>query len=149
MANSIDRSVDQYKKAGRERPDMSETRSPLLRQAGDVEYESVDATEGLRKGVLVGEADGAPNLAIRRFTLAPGGEVPPHTNEIEHEQYVLAGEYVVGIEDEEHTVSAGDSLFIPAGTVHWYRNDGDEEGAFICAVPTGDDAIELVDDGDE
>ncbi|MFC7134714.1 MULTISPECIES: cupin domain-containing protein [Salinibaculum] len=117
-----------------------------IRRATDVEYQTVDAAEGLRKGVLVGEEHGAPNLAIRRFTLAPGGEVPKHTNEIEHEQYVLAGEYVVGIGDEEHTVSAGDSLHIPAGVVHWYRNEGDEEGAFICAVPTGDDEIQLVDE---
>jgi quercetin dioxygenase-like cupin family protein len=116
---------------------------PFVRRAADVEYEPVDAAEGLAKGVLVGEADGAPNLAIRRFTLAPGAEVPKHTNEIEHEQYVLAGRYTVGIEDEEHVVEAGDSLFIPAGAVHWYRNDGDEQGAFICAVPTGDDRIEL------
>ncbi|MFD1586232.1 cupin domain-containing protein [Halorientalis brevis] len=85
-------------------------------------------------------------LAIRRFTLAPGGEVPKHTNEIEHEQYVLAGEYTVGIGDEEYTVSAGDSLFIPANTVYWYRNEGDEEGAFICAVPTGDDEINLTEE---
>jgi quercetin dioxygenase-like cupin family protein len=52
----------------------------------------------------------------------------------------------VGLDDEEVTVSAGDSLFIPAGTVHWYRNEGDEEGAFLCAVPNGDDTIELVKD---
>jgi quercetin dioxygenase-like cupin family protein len=118
----------------------------VVRSAADVSYESVDAAEGLRKGVLIGEADGAPNLAIRRFTLDPGASVPKHTNEIEHEQYVLSGEYVVGIEDEETTVSAGDSLFIPAGTVHWYRNEGDETGAFICAVPTGDDEIRLAEE---
>jgi quercetin dioxygenase-like cupin family protein len=117
--------------------------APLIRRAGEVDYEDVDAAEGLHKGVLVGEADGAPNLAIRRFVLDPGTEVPRHTNAIEHEQYVLEGEYVVGIDDEEHVVSAGDSLLIPAGVVHWYRNEGDDPGAFICAVPTGDDTIEL------
>jgi quercetin dioxygenase-like cupin family protein len=117
---------------------------PLVRRAADVAYEAVDAAEGLQKGVLVSDADGAPHFAIRRFTLAPGAEVPKHTNEVEHEQYVLVGEYTVGIGDEEFTVEAGDSLFIPAGTVHWYRNAGDEEGAFLCAVPNGDDAIELV-----
>jgi quercetin dioxygenase-like cupin family protein len=122
-----------------------EAGGPLVRRADDIEYETVDAAEGLRKGVLIGAAQGAPNLAIRRFTLAPGGEVPRHTNEIEHEQYVLAGEYVVGVGDEEYTVSAGDSLHIPAGVVHWYRNEGDEEGAFICAVPAGDDEIRLVE----
>ena len=118
----------------------------LVRRGDDVEYESVGAAEGLEKGVLLDERDGAPSFALRRFTIAPGAEVPRHTNAVEHEQYVLAGEYVVGLEDEERVVSAGDALLIPAGTVHWYRNDGDETGAFLCAVPNGDDRIDLVGD---
>ena len=118
---------------------------PVIRRQEEVTYESVDAADGLSKGVLIADDHGAPNFAIRRFTLEPGAEVPKHTNAVEHEQYVLAGEYVVGIDDAEYTVAAGDSLLIPAGTVHWYRNEGDEEGAFICAVPNGDDEIELVE----
>ena len=125
---------------------MSEQAStPQIRRVEDIESKSVGAADGMEKGVLVGEEHGAPNLAIRRFTLAPGGSVPRHTNEIEHEQYVLEGEYVVGIDDTEYTVSAGDALHIPAGVVHWYRNEGDEQGAFLCAVPTGDDEIKLVE----
>ncbi len=120
--------------------------APTVRRAADVDYQPVGAADGLSKGVLIGADQGAPNLAIRRFTLDPGATVPKHTNEIEHEQYVLAGEYVVGIDDEEYTVSEGDSLFIPAGAVHWYRNEGEESGAFICAVPTGDDEIRLLDE---
>ncbi len=118
----------------------------VIRRADEIESETVDAADGLEQAVLVGEAHGAPNLAIRRFSLAAGGSVPRHTNEIEHEQYVLRGEYVVGIGEQEFTVSAGDALHIPAGVVHWYRNEGDEPGAFICAVPTGDDEIHLVDE---
>ncbi len=125
---------------------MAEHAPPLVRRADDVEYEPVAAADGLRKGVLVGAEHGAPTLAIRRFVLEASGTVPRHTNGIEHEQYVLEGEYVVGIEDEEYTVSAGDSLHVPAGTVHWYRNEGDEPGAFLCAVPTGDDEIRLVEE---
>jgi quercetin dioxygenase-like cupin family protein len=124
----------------------TETQRPLVRRGGDVEAEPVDAAEGLSKAVLIGEEHGAPSLAIRRFTLAPGAEVPKHTNEIEHEQYVLAGEYVVGIEGEEYAVSAGDALHIPAGAVHWYRNESDVDGSFLCAVPTGDDSIDLVEE---
>src|SRR6056297_3250005 len=116
---------------------------PVLRRSDEIEYDPVDAADGLEKGVLINDDHGAPHFAIRRFVLEAGGEVPKHTNEVEHEQYVLAGEYTVGIGEEEHEVSAGDSLFIPAGTEHWYRNEGDEEGAFICAVPTGDDEIRL------
>jgi len=117
--------------------------APVIKRGAEIEYESVDAAEGLSKGVLLNEADGTPNFAMRRFTIDPGAEVPKHTNAVEHEQYVLDGEYVVGIDGEEHTVSAGDSLLIPAGVAHWYRNESDEAGAFICAVPNGDDTIEL------
>jgi len=125
---------------------MTEQQSrPLLRRSSEIEYESIDAADGMEKGVLVGESHGAPNVALRRFRLAPGGTVPEHTNEVEHEQYVLEGEYVVGIDDTEYTVAAGDALHIPAGAVHWYRNDGDTAGAFLCAVPTGDDEIKLVE----
>ncbi|MEZ3115776.1 cupin domain-containing protein [Halobaculum sp. MBLA0147] len=109
-------------------------------------YEAVDAAAGLSKGVLLDESDGAPHFALRRFVLDPGAEVPRHTNAVEHEQYVLSGEYTVGIDDTEHTVTAGDALLIPAGVVHWYRNESDEPGAFLCAVPNGDDTIELVEE---
>jgi Uncharacterized conserved protein, contains double-stranded beta-helix domain len=118
---------------------------PLVRRAADIDYDTVDAADGLEKGVLLDGADGAPNVALRRFTLAPGGSVPEHTNAIEHEQYVLDGEYVVGIDDREQTVSAGDAVHIPAETIHWYRNESDREVAFLCAVPTGDDTIQLVE----
>jgi quercetin dioxygenase-like cupin family protein len=119
--------------------------NPTIKRAEDVSYESVGAAEGMSKGVLLDESDGAPNFAIRRFVLDPGASVPKHTNDVEHEQYVLSGEYTVGIDGEEHTVSAGDSLLIPAGVVHWYRNESDEEGSFLCAVPNGDDSIELLE----
>ena len=133
---------------------------PVIRRSDEIEYESVDAADGLSKGVLIAAEHGAPNFAIRRFTLDAGAEVPRHTNAVEHEQYVLEGEYVVGISDgppahradgeavdgeEEYRVEAGDSLLLPAGTVHWYRNESDEQGAFLCAVPNGDDEIELVE----
>jgi len=118
---------------------------PVIRRNDEVDYEEVAAAEGLQKGLLIDAEDGAPHFAIRRFILAPGAEVPRHKNTVEHEQYVLEGEYVVGIGEEEHVVSAGDSLLIPAGTVHWYRNESDTGGAFLCAVPNGDDAIELVE----
>ncbi len=119
---------------------------PTIRRSDDVEYEPVGAADGMSKGVLIADEHGAPNFAIRRFVLEPGAEVPAHTNAVEHEQYVLEGEYVVGIDDEEYRVSAGDSVLIPAETVHWYHNDGDEPGAFLCAVPNGDDEIVLADD---
>ena len=142
-AEAFDRRARTAAMTERQTQERDEGPAPLVRRADEVVYQDVDAAEGMRKGVLVGEDDGAPNLALRRFVLSPGAEVPRHPNEIEHEQYVLEGTYTVGLGDEEYEVSAGDSLLIPAGTVHWYRNEGETEGAFICAVPTGDDQIQL------
>ncbi|MFW5965798.1 MAG: cupin domain-containing protein [Halodesulfurarchaeum sp.] len=123
--------------------------TPVIRRADEIVYEAQSAAEGLEKGVLIGEDQGAPNFRLRRFILEPDATVPKHTNRVEHEQYVLEGEYVVGIredgEDVEYEIGPGDSLLIPAGTVHWYRNTGPRQAAFICAVPNGEDEIRLLE----
>lgn len=85
---------------------------------------------------LVDRHDGAPNFEMRKFRIRPGGSIPRHYHpDIEHEQYVLAGEYAVGIGERVHRVRPGDSLFIPARTVHWYENDGEENAEFLCIIP--------------
>jgi quercetin dioxygenase-like cupin family protein len=124
---------------------MEETGPLTIRRADDISYEPVEAADGLEKGVLIDEDYGGTEVAIRRFTLAAGGQVPKHTNEIEHAQYVLTGGYTVGVGDSELKVSTGDSVHIPAGAVHWYRNHSDEPGAFICAVPVGNDDIQVLE----
>ena len=115
--------------------------TPALRRASEIAYDTVELAEGLQKGVLLGDEDGTPNFDMRRFILQPGARVPRHTNEVEHEQFVIEGTYQVGIGEETHTVAAGDSLLIPAGVEHWYRNDSDDRGSFLCVVPKGDDEI--------
>ncbi|MEZ6106968.1 MAG: cupin domain-containing protein [Pirellulaceae bacterium] len=40
---------------------------------------------------LIGEKDGAPNFAMRRFMVAPGGHTPRHHHPYEHEVFVLSG----------------------------------------------------------
>jgi len=142
-----------------ERADAERRPSPVVKRGDEAPMRAVDAGEGMSKAVLLDETDGTPRFSMRRFALAPGARVPKHTNEVEHEQFVLSGTYTVGIEEasptppedgdavayETHTVEAGDALFIPAGAVHWYRNDGDEPGAFVCVVPNGDDTIRVLE----
>jgi quercetin dioxygenase-like cupin family protein len=128
---------------------MSErTAKPVIRDEKEMEYEPLSIADGVERAVMLDESDGTPNFRMRRYTLEPGAEVPKHTNEVEHEVYNVSGEYVVGIGDEEHVVSEGDTLLIPAGEVHWFRNVSDEESEFICVVPNGDTGTELVDNAD-
>ena len=85
---------------------------------------------------LIDRHDGAPNFELRKFTIRPGGRIPKHLHpDIEHEQYVLRGEYEVGMNEKVYRVKSGDSLYIPAKTVHWYENKGPEDAEFLCIVP--------------
>jgi len=94
--------------------------------------------------VLVGEDDGAPNFAMRRFVMGEGGGMPLHTNAVEHEQYVLRGRGRVRIGEALHDVEAGDAVYIPAGTPHSY-DVVEAPFEFLCVVPNDPDKIELVD----
>ena len=85
---------------------------------------------------LLDRHDGAPNFEMRRFTIKSGGSIPKHYHpDIEHEQYVLKGRYNVGIGEKVYEVREGDSIYIPAGTLHWYKNSNNEDAEFLCIVP--------------
>jgi len=85
---------------------------------------------------LLDRHDGAPNFEMRRFTIKPGGSIPEHFHpDIEHEQYVLKGKYRVGLGKKVYKVKAGDSIYIPPGTHHWYKNNGKENAEFLCIIP--------------
>ncbi|HGY09828.1 MAG TPA: cupin domain-containing protein [Oceanithermus profundus] len=109
---------------------------PLVRRAADVPKKPVAKGRGAYLQVLVGPDDGAPHFILRRFTLEPGGRIPAHRHPtIEHEQFVLRGRMVLGLDDEEREVAAGEAVFIPAGTVHWYENRSSEPVEFLCVIP--------------
>jgi len=80
--------------------------------------------------------NGAPNFAMRRFTIKPGGTIGLHDHWYEHEIMILAGEGVMyGDDDVEHNVSPGEFVFVPGDEPHGYRNDGEEDFVFLCMIP--------------
>ena len=119
---------------------MTHPPSPVVRNFAAVTPAVVERSRGAEIQILIGPADGAPNFITRRFTLAPGGRIPSHRHDsIEHEQFILAGTMVVGLDNREVDVTEGDSVFIPAGVAHWYENRTDEPVAFLCMVPQSND----------
>lgn len=127
-----------------ERPEATQARG-VVKPTESVPSSDVSAGRGTRMQVLVGPEDGAPNFVLRRFVMEEGGGIPTHTNEVEHEQYVLRGRARIRIGGEEHRVGPDDSVFIPAGTPHSYQvEDGPFE--FLCVVPNQADQIEILDD---
>ncbi len=115
----------------------------IVKHVEEIPAEPVSAGTATLRQVLIGPND-APNFALRKFIIEPGGSMPAHTNSVEHEQYVLSGHATIGIADDTFSVSKGDVVFIPAGVPHWYRTEGNEAFEFLCAVPNAPDTIEIL-----
>jgi len=113
-----------------------------VKHAADVPAEPVTAGTGTTRQMLIGPDEG-PHFALRRFIMQPGGGIPRHTNTVEHEQYVLCGRARIGVGDRILEVTAGDVVYIPAGTPHWYEVQGTERFEFLCVVPNLPDTMEM------
>ena len=114
-----------------------------VKKAKSVERRPVAAGTATEVQMLVGPADGAPNFSMRRFTMGEGGGIPRHTNEVEHEQYVLKGRARIGIADRVLEVEAGDVVFIPARQPHFYEVL-EAPFEFLCVVPNTEDRIQIL-----
>ena len=117
----------------------------FVKKFSDAEVTEVKAGTKTTMQVLISSAE-APNFAMRRFEIQPGGGMPLHTNEVEHEQIVLGGRGRVILGDEVHEVSKDDILYIPAGLKHSYESIGDEPFVFICSVPNKPDHIKVCEE---
>lgn len=117
---------------------------PVVKHSSTVEARPVAAGTATETRVLLGSADGAPNFALRRFTMGAGGGMPRHTNTVEHEQFVLRGRARIAIGDQVHEVGPEDVLFIPAGVPHSY-DVVEAPFEFLCIVPNAPDRIEILD----
>ena len=117
---------------------MKDATKEVVKHTQEIEAREVTAGTSTTTQVLLGEEDGAPHFAMRRFTMGEGGGMPAHTNTVEHQQYVLGGRARVGIGDRVYEVARGNVLYIPAGTAHFYEVI-EAPFEFLCMVPNDPD----------
>ena len=123
----------------------SKSSAGVVKSANSVALGEVAAGENSAMQVLIGPLDGAPGFTMRRFVMGDAGGMPLHTNEVEHEQYVLSGMARITIGDRSHDVGAGDAIFIPALMPHAY-SVLEAPFEFLCIVPNREDSIRVVRD---
>lgn len=101
----------------------------------DVEAE--EAGEGYRIRIrwLITQETGAENFAMRLFEIEPGGYTPLHSHPWEHEVFILEGRGLVKGGEEEHPFKGGDVIFISAGELHQFRNEGKQVIRLLCLIP--------------
>src|SRR5438309_10632067 len=87
-----------------------------------------DAWEAWRPGVesrmLVSARNGAAQLCIFEQWVAPGHGAPTHSHPVEEVLTVRDGEAEMWMGEEREIVAAGQSLIVPAGRQHGFRNSG-------------------------
>jgi quercetin dioxygenase-like cupin family protein len=79
---------------------------------------------GVETRMVISARNGAAQLCIFEQWVAPGVGAPTHTHPVEEVLTVRAGEAEMWIEEQRVIVSAGQSLIVPAGRKHGFRNSG-------------------------
>jgi mannose-6-phosphate isomerase-like protein (cupin superfamily) len=79
---------------------------------------------GVETRMLVSARNGAAQLCIFEQWVAPGIGAPTHVHPVEEVLTVREGEAEMWMDDERVIVSAGQSLIVPAGRQHGFRNSG-------------------------
>ena len=74
--------------------------------------------------MLVSASNGAAQLCIFEQWVAPGVGAPTHSHPVEEVLTVREGEAEMWIDEERVIVQAGQSLIVPAGRKHGFRNSG-------------------------
>lgn len=77
-------------------------------------------------------------LAIRyslaHATLPPQAASRPHRLATTEVYYILSGEGLMHIDEEENSVRGGDVVYIPPGATQWIKNTGNADLTFLCIV---------------
>jgi mannose-6-phosphate isomerase-like protein (cupin superfamily) len=79
---------------------------------------------GVETRMVASAVNGATQLCIFEQWVAPGAGAPTHSHQVEEVLTVRTGEAEVWLEGERMTVSAGQSVIVPARKDHGFRNSG-------------------------
>jgi quercetin dioxygenase-like cupin family protein len=97
-----------------------------------------EGAEGVEIQWLLAEREcDAPNFAMRRFIVEPGGYTPRHCHEWEHEVYIVRGVGEVFHSGEMTRFGPDTAFLIEPNEEHQIRNTGAEALEFLCLVPNG------------
>jgi len=79
---------------------------------------------GVTTRMLVSARNGAVQLCMFEQWVAPGVGAPTHSHPVEEVLTVREGEAEMWIDAQRVIVTAGQSLIVPAGRQHGFRNSG-------------------------
>ncbi len=75
----------------------------------------------------VWELQSDDKIALLHIDFKPGEGIPLHPNDDRAIFYVLSGEAILSLGEEEKTLKTGDSVLVPEKLHRGWRNDSNEE----------------------
>ena len=84
-----------------------------------------DWREGVTTVMLVSAENSAAQLCLFDQFVKPGLGAPTHLHAVEEVLTVIAGEANIWVGDAHHNAGAGQSVLIPAGYLHGFKNVGE------------------------
>jgi quercetin dioxygenase-like cupin family protein len=102
--------------------------------ATEKSYQAADV-RGVTARILVGPVEGAPNFRIRYFRVEPGGCTSLDQHAHDHGVFILHGQALVLLGDQEVQVGPRDIVYVPGDEVHQFRPLGEEALGFLCVIP--------------
>lgn len=88
----------------------------------------------LRELLHPDKADLELRYSLAHATVAPGEVTLPHALKTSEVYYIIRGEGVMSIGDEEEPVGPGQTIYIPPRSKQNIRNTGDVPLEFLCIV---------------
>lgn len=103
----------------------------------DIALKPIKSSEALDASirVLVSPKEGWKGYVMREIEVEKNGYTPKHFHPWPHINYIIEGEGSLYLEGVETSVKAGSFAYIPANSLHQFKNVGDTTFKFICIVP--------------
>ena len=85
--------------------------------------------------ILIGPDENSSNFHLRYFAVQPGGHTSLDKHAHEHGVYILHGQALLRLENNEYELNPGDVVYISGNEIHQFFASGQEPFGFLCVVP--------------
>ncbi|MQG18339.1 MAG: cupin domain-containing protein [SAR202 cluster bacterium] len=100
---------------------------------------------GVKRHGIVSSETGSDSLSVAEVNVETDSTVPTHLHPTEEAMFITEGQLEAVIGDEIVSVSAGQTVYAPAGIKHGFRNISGAKASILAIFPTGKVERTLVD----
>ena len=106
----------------------------FILQLSDGRSEPIKDLDGASRLILIDkDTVGAEDITFGFSRFEPKTSIhKKHAHpDAEEIMYILSGKGITGINEEEHEITAGETLWVPRGATHWFYNPFEEPCEFL------------------